>query len=165
MSDILDKISSYNIFNYLLPGTLFAVTADRYSSYSFIHDNALVAVFLYYFIGLVISRFGSLLIEPLLKKIGFLTFAEYSKFVSVSKVDKKLDELSEANNMYRTLCSLFLSLLVLMAFDWLAGIYSVLRISAPYAVVVGLLVLFLFSYRKQTNYITKRVNSINKNKQ
>ena len=159
MSDILDKISSYNIFNYLLPGTLFAIIADTYSSYSFIQDNVLVAVFAYYFIGLVISRMGSLLIEPLLKKVGFLKFAEYSQFVAASKVDKKLDELSEVNNMYRTLCSLFVFLLGLIAFDALAAIYPTLKIGAPYAVAVGLLVLFVFSYRKQTDYIVKRVNA------
>jgi predicted histidine transporter YuiF (NhaC family) len=165
MSEILDKISSYNIFNYLLPGTLFAVIADKYSSYSFIQDNTLIAVFSYYFIGLVISRFGSLLIEPLLKKIRFLKFAEYNKYVIASKDDKKLEVLSEVNNMYRTLCSLFVSLLALMAFDWLAGIYSALRINAPYGIVIGLIVLFLFSYRKQTSYIAKRVNSAGENKQ
>ena len=35
MSDILDKLSSYNIFNYLLPDTLFAVAGDAFTSNSF----------------------------------------------------------------------------------------------------------------------------------
>jgi hypothetical protein len=165
MSDILDKISSYNIFNYLLPGTLFAVIGDAYSSYSFIQSDVLIAVFSYYFIGLVISRIGSLLIEPLLKKVGFLKFAEYGNFLAASKVDKKLDELSEANNMYRTLCSLFVFLLVLLAFDALATLYPALKIGAPYVLAVGLLVLFFFSYRKQTDYIVKRVNATGEKQQ
>lgn len=108
MNEIFDKISSYNIFNYLLPGTLFAAISDEYSSYSFIQDDVLLGVFYYYFIGLVISRVGSLVIEPFLKKIGFLKFTEYEKFLTASQVDEKLDELSEANNMYRTMCSLFI---------------------------------------------------------
>ena len=159
MSDILDKISSYNIFNYLLPGTMFAVIGDTYTSYSFIQEDVFVAVFAYYFIGLVISRIGSLLIEPLLNKVGFLKFVEYSKFVEASKVDKKLDDLSEINNVYRTLCSLFVFLLILIAFDALAAIYPWLRLGAPYAAAVGLLLLFVFSYRKQTDYVVKRVKS------
>ena len=68
--------------------------------------DTLVAVFAYYFMGLVISRIGSLMIEPTLKKVGFLKSADYSKFVLASKTDNKLDVLSETNNMYRTLCAL-----------------------------------------------------------
>lgn len=158
MTDILDKISSYNIFNYLLPGALFAVISDAYSSYSFVQDDIFVGIFTYYFIGLVISRIGSLVIEPVLKKTGFLKFADYDKFLAASKVDAKLDELSEANNMYRTMCSLFIFVLGLLVFDAVADYVPYLRDGAPYVVALVLLVLFVFSYRKQTGYIVKRVN-------
>ena len=36
MDGLLDKISSYNIFNYLLPGSLFAVVADAVTDYRLI---------------------------------------------------------------------------------------------------------------------------------
>jgi len=85
MKDLLDKLSSYNIFNYLLPGIIFVVIAEKLTSFSFIQDDIIFGIFLYYFIGLVISRIGSLLIEPSLKKIRFLTFAPYSEFVTASK--------------------------------------------------------------------------------
>jgi hypothetical protein len=65
MKEILDKLSSYNLFNYLLPGIIFVVLASEITRYSFIHDDIVIGAFLYYFIGLVISRFGSLAIEPL----------------------------------------------------------------------------------------------------
>lgn len=159
MSDLLDKISSYNIFNYLLPGALFAVIGDAYTHYRLIQEDLLVGVFVYYFFGLVISRVGSLLIEPLLRKVGFLKFAEYGKFVAASKSDEKLDVLSEVNNMYRTLCSLFLLLLGLIALEPLTDAFPTLELTARYLVFIGLLALFVFSYRKQTNYITQRVNS------
>ena len=68
MKDLLDKISSYNLFNYLLPGVLFALLADGLTSYTFIQSDIVVGIFLYYFMGLVISRVGSLAIEPILKK-------------------------------------------------------------------------------------------------
>lgn len=158
MTDILDKISSYNIFNYLLPGVLFAVISDAYSSYSFVQDDIFVGIFTYYFIGLVISRIGSLVIEPLLKKTEFLKFADYDKFLAASKIDTKLDELSEANNMYRTMCSLFVFVLGFLVFDEVASSIPYLRDGAPYIVTLVLLVLFVFSYRKQTGYIVKRVN-------
>jgi hypothetical protein len=159
MSEILDKISSYNIFNYLLPGSLFAVIADGYSSYSLIQDDVLIGIFAYYFIGLVISRIGSLVIEPLLIKIGFLKYSDYPDFVSASKADKKIDLLVEVNNMYRTLLSLFAVLIAFLLFDRLATELPTMRMLAPYAGFIGLIGLFLFSYRKQTDYIVKRVDA------
>lgn len=159
MSDILGKISSYNIFNYLLPGILFAVIGDSYTTYRLVQDDILVGLFVYYFFGLVISRIGSLLIEPLLKKVGFVTFADYKKYVAASKTDEILNELSEVNNMYRTLCSLFLFLLGLLALESLKNAFPIFKPTAPYFIFTGLLVLFIFAYRKQTKYITQRVNS------
>ena len=84
MKDILEKISSYNLFNYLLPGVLFVVILEKFTTYSFVQENLIVGAFVYYFAGLVISRFGSLIVEPLLRKISFLKFADYEDFVSAS---------------------------------------------------------------------------------
>ena len=163
MADIIDKLSSYNIFNYLLPGTLFAGIGSQISSCSLIETNLLVAPFLYYFYGLIISRIGSLVIEPVLKKLGFLKFAGYAEYVSASRDDASLDRLSEVNNMYRTLCSLLLVLGSLVIFDTLAQAYPVVAMAAPYLGAFALLVMFLFSYRKQTQYIAKRVAANERN--
>jgi len=159
MKDLLDKLSSYNIFNYLLPGIVFVALAEKLTSLSLIQKDIVVGVFLYYFIGLVISRIGSLIIEPVLKKVKFITFTSYSDFVSASKKDDKLDILSEVNNMYRTFCSLFLLLIVLKCYDFLSKNYPGISEWSSSIIVIGLLLLFLFAYRKQTKYIAKRVNA------
>jgi hypothetical protein len=159
MKELIAKISSYNLFNYLFPGVVFVALSNALTTYSFVQDNLLVAAFLYYFIGLVISRFGSLVVEPLLKKLHFLRFADYDDFVSASRSDPQIEVLSEANNTYRTLCSTFLLLLLLMLYDWLAQSLAFLRDSkTTVLLIVLLLVTFLFSYRKQTKYIKKRVD-------
>jgi len=117
MKDLLDKLSSYNIFNYLLPGILFAVFVDDMTSFHILQNDIVVGVFVYYFFGSVISRIGSLLIEPLLRKWGFVKFAPYEDFVRVSKADPNIEILSEANNMYRTICSLMLCVGVVALYD------------------------------------------------
>ena len=66
MKELLDKISSYNLFNYLLPGILFVCISKQFTDYDFIQDNDFIGAFLYYFIGMVISRFGSLCLSPLI---------------------------------------------------------------------------------------------------
>jgi len=157
MKELLDKISSYNLFNYLLPGVLFAVVANKITNYTIPLDNVFVGAFICYFIGLVVSRFGSLIIEPTLKKIGFLKFAAYSGFVSESKIDSKIDLLSEVNNMYRTLSSLFVLTLLLKFYEVLEKKITGLSEWSSYILLLLLLSMFLFSYRKQTGYITKRI--------
>lgn len=159
MKDLLDKLSSYNIFNYLFPGVVFVVVASKLTTYNFLQEDILVGTFLYYFIGLVISRIGSIFIEPILKFIKFLKFADYKKFVKASKADTKIDTLSEVNNMYRTICSLFLMLMTLKAFDWLSFKWSFLQEMKIEIATTFLFFLFLSSYRKQTNYITKRIEA------
>ena len=67
MKELLDKLSSYNIFNYLLPGILFSVLASKTTELNLIQIDIILGVFVYYFIGLIISRIGSLIIEPILK--------------------------------------------------------------------------------------------------
>lgn len=159
MKDLLDKLSSYNIFNYLFPGIVFVVVASKLTTFNFLQQDILVGAFLYYFIGLAISRIGSIFIEPLLKFIKFLKFSDYKKFVKASMTDTKIDTLSEVNNMYRTICSLFLMLIALKAFDWLSLKWSFLQEMKIEIVTTFLLFLFLFSYRKQTNYIIKRIEA------
>lgn len=159
MKELLDKISSYNIFNYLFPGILFVVILDKLMIYSFVQDNLIIGAFVYYFIGLVISRFGSLAIEPVLKKISFVKFANYADFVAASQKDAKIDILSEVNNMYRTLCSMFVLVLLLSMYQSIVLKFRIVNQWSPYILVLLLLIVFLLSYRKQTEYIKKRIKA------
>ena len=159
MSDLLGKISSYNLFNYLLSGILFVILADVLTSYSFVQKDLVIGAFLYYFIGLVISRLGSLFVEPVLKWIKFLRFADYADFVRVSKIDSRLEILSEQNNTYRTLIAVFGSVIFLKAFDLLKGDFACIEKLQSEMLFVFILLLLLFGYRKQTSYITKRIES------
>lgn len=119
--------------------------------------NLITALFLYYFIGLIISRIGSLTVEPILKTSKILQFASRKDFVKASESDPKIEILSEQNNMYRTLCSMSIILIVLVVYDQI-------KPNVPWGThvngivfLVALTVLFVFSYRKQTRYISERV--------
>jgi len=160
MEKIIDKITSYNLFNYLLPGVLFAVTLKQFTPYSFMQDNLIVSAFVYYFVGLVVSRFGSLIVEPVLKFVHFLNFAKYPDFVAAEKKDLKIDALSETNNMYRTFVSMLVLLMIVKGYVVLSSQYQFLTQHGMDILLVTLLVMFLFSYRKQTSYIRNRVKCV-----
>jgi hypothetical protein len=147
------------LFNYLLPGVLFAVAADALTHYSFLREDLLVAAFLYYFIGMAVSRFGSLVLEPLLKKTSFVRFVSYSDFVTAAREDPKIEVLSEVNNTYRTLLSGIVLLALLVAWERLVGVAPQLASWETPLLFVALAVLLAFSYRKQVSYVRDRVEA------
>ncbi len=162
MKELLDKLSSYNIFNYLLPGVLFAIFVDALTSLKVLQKDIIVGVFVYYFFGLVVSRVGSLFVEPLLRKSGVVTFTPYEDFIRAAKADPKIELLSECNNTFRTICSLMVCVGAVVLYDRAGASWPWLESAMAPVLIVGLFVLFLLSYRKQTAYITKRINEANK---
>lgn len=158
IKDLLDKLSSYNIFNHLLPGAVFCVIGTHISNVQFLQKDIISGFFVYYFVGVIISRIGSTLVEPFLKWTKFVVFASYDKYVAASRADAKIDVLSETNNMYRTLISLFICLLLLELYMVACNYYPWISEYKELAVFVTLVVMFSFAYRKQTKYIKARVD-------
>ena len=159
MNELLSKISSYHLFNYLLPGCLFGVLASMLTHRPFTQRSIVLGLFVYYFYGLVISRIGSLVVEPLLRRWKFLKFADYGEFIAACRKDPKIDELSETNNMYRTLCTLIIVLILLQGLMFIEIKFPWLRYGEWPALVTLLLTTLLLSYKKQTAYIAKRVKA------
>lgn len=157
MEDLLKKITEYQLFNFLLSGTVLAFLISKTTSINLLSDNILIAVFVYYCIGLVVSRIGSLIIEPAFKKLHIVKYAPYEKYLQAVKLDPKIDTLSQENNTYRTLVAMLL-LYVVVYIIYLMWPQVINQSYLPLAVAVIGIVLFSFSYRKQTNYITRRVS-------
>lgn len=159
MENLIAKLSSYNLFNNLFPGVMFVAISEKMTSYSFLQKDIVIGFFVYYFIGLVISRFGSLVIEPLLKKVKFLKFVDYQDYKSACKNDTKIELLSEINNSYRAISSMLALLLILKFCEWIMSFIPLLKKYGIVILVFVLFVVFLYSYRKQTEYVVKSVNS------
>lgn len=159
LKDLISKLSSYNLFTNLLPGILFVALLKELTDFSLIFDPLFLGLFLYYFIGIVINRIGSLVVEPILIKAKFLTFVDYPKFVKASKMDAKIEILSENNNMCRSLVALCIILLLAIGYEWLMSKCAFIDTHSNIILIVLLFVIFLFSYRKQTKYVVKRCNA------
>ena len=173
IKDIVEKISSYNIFNNLFPGIVFCFVVERTTRFSVICDDICEKLFVYYFIGMIINRIGSVFIEKCLKAIKvknrttnckepFLKFAPYNMYIEASQKDPFITTLNEMNNVYRTIIATVVLIMITKLFDWL--IYDwVNRLGQIgnnlFIVIVCLLIIILFihSYRKQTDYIRKRI--------
>jgi hypothetical protein len=161
LSEFLDKITSYNLFNYLLPGAVFAYFAESRLEIKLVPDDLVTAAFVYYFLGVVVSRFGSLVLQPLLKKLRVLKSEPYTAFLSASEKDAKIEVLLEAANMYRTLLSAMTILLLLAAYLKIEAIYPYLTHWRGPIGGCALTFIFLFAYKKQTDYIISRIRKLN----
>lgn len=158
---VLEKISSYNLFNNLLPGAVYCFLINKFFELNFCSGNIVENLFIYYFMGMVISRIGSLVVEPISKKIKLVIFAEYGEFLKASLKDDKIEILSETNNTYRTMLALSIALLITKLYIYISYKFEWISSGTPVVITVGLFLLFMFSYRKQTEYIRKRVKKIN----
>lgn len=157
MKEIIEKISHYNLFNYLLPGVLFAVSIEHLTNYVLIQDDIIIGLFVCYFIGLVISRVGSLVVEKVLKNARFIEFKDHKEYVEASQKDSKLDDLSEQNNVYRTIIAMLLLVALTVGYEELANQFQLFNEWKTWIVLIMLFVMFLGAYRKQTKYITVRI--------
>jgi hypothetical protein len=161
LSDLLEKLTSYNLFNYLLPGAVFAYFAESGLEIRLVPDDLVTSAFIYYFLGVIISRFGSLLLEPLLKKLRVVKFEHYQSFLSASEKDSKIEILVEAANMYRTFFSAMLLLMLLNAYLKLESLCPALLEWRGLISGFTLALIFLFAFKKQTDYIANRIRKLN----
>ena len=169
---MLEKISSYNIFNYFFPGIAFCYMVKFFTNYELDTGSAWENLFIYYFWGLIISRIGSVVIEDILLKIkiknkesklkeNYINRAPYEEYSRASEKYSFIRILNETNNVYRTMVSVFACVLMIKIYEVLS-VY-LFRLFGQMEMVLEILflavgiILFIMSYKKQTDYIRKRV--------
>lgn len=157
MAELLSNIASYHVFNFLVPGAAFSVLSERMGLIGISSDNVIEQLAWFYFVGLVVSRVGSLLLAPALMKMKLVKYSDYDKYLRAERSDSKIEVLLEASNMYRTVAAGFALLLFLSFCSWLAELVEVGDSLRDHLAVVLLLGVFLASFRKQSSYISDRV--------
>ena len=172
VKNVIEKVSSYHIFNYFFPGIIFCWLIDKVTRVSISTGEVWKDIFIYSFVGMTISRIGSIYIEAALrsvkitnkdrKKEPFLNFIPYGDYITASKKDGFIKTLNEMNNTYRTLLTVFIVATGVKLYD--IFFYDMVQGFGDTGNSVSLLILFLLtiilfvnSYRKQTDYIKKRV--------
>lgn len=137
----------------LVPGMIFTYCSKMFYGVNFLTDKPVYDFIVILIIGLIISRIGSVIVEPLLKKVKILNFCKYTDYVEASQKDSLIKNLSEINNLYRVIIATFLVLLIEKLYIFLTVKFVWINDWSYLIIPVLLVVLFIFSYRKQTNYI------------
>ena len=173
VKNLIGKISSYDILNNLFPGIIFCSIVERTTRITFSTGEIWKNLFLYYFAGMIISRIGSILIEKILKSIKvcnkktkekekFLKFAPYGDYIEASEANPFISVLNETNNIYRTIIAMLVVVMAVKLYDWLLydliNDLGIVGCNSAFLIVCLLItMLFIHSYKKQTDYIRGRV--------
>ena len=160
---LIEKLSQYNILTNILPGTILCIVFTFCIGYNMlVTDNWYLQCVIFYFAGIVNNRFGSLALEPLLKKLKILKFTSYKDYIVAESKDAKITILSTENNVFRSYASLcviaiFASIFKILEdkIEWIKNCESEYKMMT---LLVLLLIVFILSYRKQTSYVNKRIN-------
>lgn len=162
MKELFDKISSYDVVNNVLPGVITVNLINQILGYYTTPENIIVGFFYYYFIGNIISRIGSLVIDPVLGSLKIITKFSNERYINATKKDDHLKVLSEVNNMYRTFCSMIFTILVILLLEKLIRLASISLLKCVPFILMGVLLLYILSYRKQTSFIKSRIEEAEK---
>lgn len=157
---ILDKLSQYNFVTNIVPGTVLCIVLEYFVGYDVLFtENWYMLGVLFYFVGMINNRFGSLFVEWLLKRCHIVRFAPYGDFVKAEKEDEKITKLNMENNVFRSYISVCFLAILAGGYKFICSKWIWLGNQTEWILVVSLLALFVLSYRKQTNYIRKRVDA------
>ena len=101
-----------------------------------------------YVVGIILSRIGSLLIEEVFKKMGFIKGYNVGNYIAKRKEDDMVETLLSFANLYRSFCALSIVLIIV---TMVKG-YGFCDYWHYFLLEVLLLLLFAFSFCKQYNY-------------
>lgn len=158
LSALIGRISNYNLLNNFIPGAILCVLLKYLVGYDFIVGGTIELLVVFYFVGMVNGRVGSLVIEWLLVHSGLVTRRDHKLYVEAEQKDKKIASLSETNNMYRSIISISLLALLMKLYRSVFELKGDFGSIAEWVLLAALLIIFILAYKKQTKYIVSRID-------
>lgn len=165
MSDLAYLISNTRIVSCLVPGAMMCVFINNYFRVDFLKNDALFNIIIFYAVGVVIGRVGSIVIEPFFKNIGLIEKDNYARFIEAEERNPKLNTIDEICRFYRSLVALMIIIIVGLIVSFFLKMYSLWISFGALIAAILILVLMVFAYRKQSKYTIERINKVLEEKQ
>lgn len=162
MKEILEKLDTYEILTNLLPGFFFGLGLQILFGFQLPTSEVVSDIFFYYFLGLIVGRFGSVVVGPCLKKLRLVRYSSYSAFLEAEKCDAKISSLLTASNYFRSFLAGALLFPVVWGLKSLAIYWNWFGAHWKAVLVSVLILLFFASYRKQVSFFRARVEAQSK---
>lgn len=158
MESLLNLLVRFELFNNLFPGIIFVYFLKLYNYLPSTENLEFYeSLFIAYFLGLVFNRVGSIFLEPFFQKIKFFKIPDYLNFLEGKKNDNRINTAILINNMYRSFIIVFVFSFFLIFFKIFSNKNFYLK---EIIVLLFLIYIFGFSYRKQTYFIKEKLKKI-----
>ena len=162
MSELLTKISSYNLYNYLLVGFVYNMLLCHYTQLGYMDDNIFKVLIVCYVMGLFIAKLASLFLEPFLIGLHwnnkkFLKWRNKNEYSEASFKDAKIPILLEEANVCRNFAMAIFVFFVCLIYDKYVSTY-IPMIVAEYLFYAITFFICLFSYKKKIRQISDRID-------
>ena len=162
MESLLNLLVRFELFNNLFPEIIFVYFLKLYN-YLLSTENLQLyeSLFIAYFLGLVFNKIGSIFLEPFFQKIKFFKISDYPNFLEGKKNNNRINTTILINNMYWSFIIVFVFSFFLIFFKIFSNNNFYLR---EIIVLLFLIYIFSFSYRKQTYFIKRKLKKIEEEK-
>lgn len=118
LKSLSEKLSVYQLFNFIYPGAVFLGIL----SYKGVPLGMLKEIWWFllasYFLGMTISRFGSIVIESICLKFGWIEKYDIKRYADNIAKNSFTAILLELTNIYRTICSMGILLFLCTIFKY-----------------------------------------------
>jgi hypothetical protein len=122
-----------------------------------VQPDVITALAFYYFLGMILSRIGALIVAPIAKMLRLVTFKPFNEYLAAYERDELIPQLVEAGNMYRTMIAVALSLVGLLLYDNACEALTPRPETHAMALLVGMAALFAAAYARNVEFITRRI--------
>ena len=148
INSLFNKLSAYQLLSLMLPGASLLGTLKFIFTIDIkVNENIWWFLLASYVVGIILSRIGSLLIEEVFKKMGFIKGYNVGNYIAKRKEDDMVETLLSFANLYRSFCALS----ILMIIVTMVKGYGFCDYWHYFLLEVLLLLLFAFSFYKQYN--------------
>lgn len=159
MKEVFGKLDTYEILTNLFPGVFFGLGLNFLLDFQLPTGGVINDIFAYYFLGLIVGRFGSVVVEPCLEKLRLIRYSPYLAFLKAEKCDAKIPSLLTASNYFRSLLAGVLLFPVVWCLKFLALRWDWFGLHWKAVLVLALVLLLFASYKKQIGFIRARVEA------
>ena len=160
MDKILQALNQYDVVTCIIPGLVFCQLTDWMYCTKFMGTDAFNLLVTSYIFGLIISRIGSIIIEPFCEKVGIIHKAPYSEWVQAKKQDDEIDTITTKSTVYRSLSALIFFQMILYI-CWLFELQHIIFTRCGiFMLCLAAMGFIFFAYRKQVSYVHKRVQCV-----
>lgn len=159
MENLINSISKYQLAINLIPGYIFAILLQRYAHIVLLEGDVLQDAFVSYFVGLVIGRVGSIVVDGLMKSFNktYRFAPRYYKKIMAEQIDHKIETLDRQCTIYRNCCAGCCCVIIGIIINCLFGDGSFLSSGKYIFIFFILTILLVKAMDKQYNYVIKRI--------